>query len=42
MGTLFQKVACRLFVSYVGKAVPVNVQERNMTYVTLEHAAVEN
>ena len=41
LDTLFQKVACRLLVAYIGKAVPVYVQARNMTYATPEHAAVE-
>ena len=41
MGTLFQKVACRLLVADTGKVVSVYVQSRNMTYATPEHAAVE-
>ena len=41
MGTLFQKVSCRLLVADIGKAVPVHVQARNMTYASPEHAAVD-
>ena len=28
-------------VAYIGKAVPVYVGERNMTYTTLEHVVVD-
>ena len=38
---LVQKVACRVLVTYIGKAVPVYVQARNRTYATPEHAAVD-
>ena len=41
MGTFFQKVACKLLVAYIGKAVPVYVQARNLTYATPQHAAVD-
>ena len=41
LGALFHKITCRLLVAYIGKAVPVYVQARNMTYATPEHAAVE-
>ena len=41
MGTLFPTVACRLLVSYIGKAVPVYIQTGSMTYASPEHAAVE-
>ena len=41
LGTLFHKVACRLLVPYIEKAVTVYVEARNMTYATPEHAAVE-
>ena len=32
MDILFQRVACRLLVAYIRKAVPAYVQARNMTY----------
>ena len=41
MGTLFQKVVCRLLVIYTGMAVPDYVQTRNTIYAIPEHAAVE-
>ena len=41
MGTLPQKVACRLLVAYIEKAVTVYVQARKITYATPKHAAVE-
>ena len=41
MGILFHKVAFRLVVAYVGKAVPFYIQARNLTYATVDHAALE-
>ena len=41
MSTLFQKVACKLLVVYIGRAVPVYVRARNVTYATPEQATVE-